>query len=169
MQGFGDALDVFFVVGLAGDFEDYLLEAVGHFGLVVVEFDDVGVFFGEDAGDVEELAGFIRQEYTEAEYAATGNFCLFNQGGNRGYIDIAAADDGGYFFALEGELGEGGKGQHACAFGDEFVFFNEGEQSAHDFHFGNSDDVVEVFFAEFIGERARSLYGTAVGYGVGGF
>ena len=52
MQGFGDALDVFFVVGLAGDFEDYLLEAVGHFGLVVVEFDDVGVFFGEDAGDV---------------------------------------------------------------------------------------------------------------------
>ena len=125
MQGFGDALDVFFVVGLAGDFEDYLFETVGHFGLVVVEFDDVGVFFGEDAGDVEELARFIRQEYAEAEYAATSYFRLFNQGGNCGDVNIAAADDGGYFFALEGELGEGGKGQHACAFGDEFVFFNE--------------------------------------------
>ena len=52
MQGFCYTLDVFFVVGFTGDFEDYLLEAVGHFGLVVVEFDDVGVFFGEDAGDV---------------------------------------------------------------------------------------------------------------------
>ena len=125
MQGFCYTLDVFFVVGLAGDFEDYLLETVGHFGLVVVEFDDVGVFFGEDAGDVQELAGFIRQEYAEAEDAATGDFCLFNQGGNRGDVDIAAADDGGYFFALEGEFGEGGEGEDARAFGNEFVFFDE--------------------------------------------
>ena len=110
VQGFGDALDVFFVVGFTGDFEDYCFEAVGHFGLVVVEFDDVGVFFGEDAGDVEELAGFIRQEYAEAEDAPTGYFGFFDKCRNRGNVDIAAADDGGYFFALEGELGEGGKG-----------------------------------------------------------
>ena len=50
-----DALDVFFVVRLARDFEHDFLEAVRHFRLVVIELDDVRVLGREDVRDEFEL------------------------------------------------------------------------------------------------------------------
>ena len=78
MQGFGDSLDMFFVVGFTGNFEDNFFKAVGHLGLVMVELDNIGVFLSEDTGNGEELAWFVRQENAETEYPASGYLGFFD-------------------------------------------------------------------------------------------
>ena len=95
-------------MGFTGNFEDHFLETVSDPGLIVVELDDVGVFLCQYAGNVEELTRFIRQRHSKAENAATGNQGLFNQGGDHGDVDIAAADYGSNLPILKWQFGERG-------------------------------------------------------------
>ena len=122
-----DALDVFLVVCLAGDFEHDFFEAVRPLGLVVVELDDVRVLFGEDARDVEELAWLVWQLDAEAEDAAARDERFVDERGDRRDVDVAARDDGGDLLVLEWQLRERREREDARAFGDELVLLDEGE------------------------------------------
>ena len=116
-----DLLDVLLVVRLDRDRQHDLLEAVGDLRLVVVELDDIGILFGKDARDVEQLARLVRQLDGEAEDTAACNQGLVDERRDGRDVDVAARDDGDDLLALEGELCERGEREDAGAFRDELV------------------------------------------------
>lgn len=69
-KGFGDLADMFRIVRFDGDLELHFFEAVRDLGLIVIELDDVGILFGQNLGDLQELAWLVRQLNGKAEYAA---------------------------------------------------------------------------------------------------
>ena len=106
-KGLCDFIDMLLPVGFHGDLEHDLFEAVGYLCLVVIELDDVGVLLGEYLRDLQQLSGLVRKLYGEAEYTAAGDEGLVDEGGDRRYIDVAAADDGSDLLSLEIELRKG--------------------------------------------------------------
>ena len=78
---------MFFVVGLAGDRELNLFEAVGDHRLIVVEADDVGILLGQYLRDAEKLAGLVGKLNGEAEDAAAGDKRFVYEGGDRRDVD----------------------------------------------------------------------------------
>ena len=144
-----------------------LLEAVGDLRLVVVELDDIGILFGEDARDVEQLARLVRQLDGEAEDAAACNQGLVDERRDGRDVDVAARDDGDDLFALEGELRERGEREYTGALRDKLVLLNQREQCVHNVDFRDRDDVVEVFLAKLERQRAGRLDGATVSDCVG--
>lgn len=58
--------------------------------LVVFQLDDVALFFGHDAGHLEQLAGAVRQLDGEGEHPAPIDEAVLNQGGHGDNVHIAA-------------------------------------------------------------------------------
>lgn len=118
-------MDVLLVVRLDGDGQYDLLEAVGDLRLVVVELDDVGILFGEDARDVEQLARLVWQLDGESEDAAARDQSLVDERRDGRDVDVAARDDRDDLLVVERQLRECGEREDAGALCDELVLLDE--------------------------------------------
>ena len=82
IQSRDDSLDMIFVMGFHRDFENDLFEAVRDFCLIVIELDDIGILFCENAGNVQKLPRLVGKRDGKTEYAAAGDQSLVDQSGD---------------------------------------------------------------------------------------
>ena len=66
-------------MGFYGNFQLYFFETVGHFCLVVIQLNDIGIFVCQNLRHFQQLSRFVRKLYGETENASTGDQGFINE------------------------------------------------------------------------------------------
>lgn len=148
-QGFSDLVDMLLISGLQLYPQEAAIDVRALIGTLVVDGNDISAQIRNDTGYVLELSRLVQQ--LDVKQAGTPGFeqTALDYTRKDRHVDISAGDQTDDLFSLDGNLVKHNRSDRnrSCAFGNQLLMFNHGQDRGGDFILAYGDELINIFAA----------------------